>query len=96
MRLYTLPASGLISKERLTAVSSPTVIAMTDTTNLTFTYRNWRGQVSVRTVRPENIWFGVSEWHPGAQWFLRAVDVEKGELRDFALLDITFSPREKF
>lgn len=58
--------------------------------DLTFRYRNWRGETSTRTVVPQEVWFGSSEWHPAEQWFMRAFDVEKGEVRDFALLDITF------
>ena len=57
---------------------------------LTFQYKNWRGDVATRKVVPDNIWFGESEWHDGPQWFMRATDVEKGEIRDFALLDMTF------
>jgi hypothetical protein len=34
------------------------------------------------------MWFGATEWHPKPQWFLHAVDVEKGEARDFAMADI--------
>lgn len=62
---------------------------------LTFKYKNWRGDVATRTVIPDAIWFGVSEWHPEPQWFMRATDVSKREIRDFALLDITFLTPEK-
>ncbi len=55
-----------------------------------FEYRNWRGDVSIRRVLPQRIWFGATEWHPGAQWLLEAFDLEKNEVRDFALCDITF------
>jgi predicted DNA-binding transcriptional regulator YafY len=57
---------------------------------LTFRYRNWRGQTAIRVVTPESIWYGESEWHSGDQWFLRAIDDAKGEIRDFALLDMEF------
>jgi predicted DNA-binding transcriptional regulator YafY len=59
---------------------------------ITFRYRNWRGDVATRRVLPQRIWFGESKWHSGSQWFLEAIDVEKGEPRDFALIDITFMP----
>ncbi len=63
--------------------------------HLTFRYRNWRGQVATRVVMPESIWYGTSEWHPESQWFLRAIDAEKGEVRDFAFADIEFASDTK-
>ena len=57
---------------------------------IVFNYTNWRGETSIRRVHPQNIWFGESEWHSGAQWFLRGLDLEKNQLRDFALTDIVF------
>lgn len=59
-----------------------------DKAPLSFRYRNYRGEVSVRTVRPLNIYFGSTEWHPEPQWLLAATDIEKGERRDFAIKDI--------
>lgn len=55
---------------------------------LTFTYRNWRGEVSERHVRIIGIRFGSSEWHPEPQLLLRAFDLDKGEEREFAVNDI--------
>jgi hypothetical protein len=57
-------------------------------------YRNHRGEVGERRVCTEAgadglcVWYGSTEWHPERQWFLRAIDVDKGELRDFAMADI--------
>jgi hypothetical protein len=51
------------------------------------TYRNHRGKVANRRIRPVRVWFGVTEWHPEPQWLLDAVDAEKG-LRSFALCDV--------
>jgi predicted DNA-binding transcriptional regulator YafY len=59
---------------------------------ITFRYRNWRGETSTRTAVPVEIWFGKSEWHPEDQWFLKAVDVQKGDVRDFAFVDMSFGP----
>jgi len=42
----------------------------------------------VRTVIPERVWFGSTEWHPEPQWLLEAFDIEKGERRSFAMADI--------
>ena len=57
-------------------------------TQLRIEYTNWRGETSVRTIVPLNIWFGSTEWHPVEQWLMRAVDIEKDAERDFALTDI--------
>lgn len=51
-------------------------------------YRNYRGDVSVRRVRPERIWFGSTEWHREEQWMMDAVDLDKGAHRSFALRDV--------
>lgn len=48
-------------------------------------YTNWRGDTALRTVLPQRIWYGATEWHPDPQWLLTAVDVDKGVERDFAL-----------
>ncbi len=53
-------------------------------------YTNWRGERSERRIIPnmESLWFGFNDWHREAQWLLDAYDVEKGELRTFAMRDI--------
>ncbi len=51
-------------------------------------YRNHRGEIATRTITPERIWFGATDWHPELQWFLTAFDHEKLAPRDFALRDI--------
>ncbi|MGX4995921.1 hypothetical protein [Enterobacter hormaechei] len=33
-------------------------------------------------------WYGESEYHKGAQWFIKAHDVDKDDVRDFAVVDI--------
>lgn len=53
-----------------------------------FGYRNRRGEGVRRRVRPIALWFGATRWHPEPQWLLRAVDLERGVPRDFALADI--------
>lgn len=51
-------------------------------------YTNWRGERYWRKILPIAIWHGTTEWHHEPQWFLRAMDIEKGELRDFAMTNI--------
>lgn len=59
-------------------------------------YINWRNERGVRTIRPETIWFGATEWHKEKQWLLTALDLEKNEKRDFAMKDIeSWSPVEE-
>lgn len=51
-------------------------------------YTNYRGETALRTIVPEKIHFGETEWHPEPQWLLEAHDVEKGANRSFAMKDI--------
>jgi predicted DNA-binding transcriptional regulator YafY len=51
-------------------------------------YTNYRGETAIRTITPEKIWFGETEWHPGEQWLLDAFDLEKQTMRSFAMKDI--------
>lgn len=62
--------------------------------HLRMEYRNWRGETSERTIIPERLWYGVTQWHPVPCWLLSALDVEKGEMRDFALAECKFIPEE--
>lgn len=58
---------------------------------LSFVYRNWRGEVSERRAVPQYVYFGATEWHPEPQWMMRALDVDKGAVRDFAMRDMAFA-----
>jgi len=51
-------------------------------------YTNYRGETALRTIVPEKMLFGGTEWHPEPQWLLEAYDVEKGASRSFAMKDI--------
>lgn len=55
---------------------------------VTFTYTNYRGELSERVVITSAIRFGDSEWHPESQWLMRAWDIEKNEFREFAMRDM--------
>ena len=48
-------------------------------------YTNWRGERGLRRIRPLSISFESNEWHPKPQWLLLAEDVDKKELRSFAM-----------
>lgn len=56
---------------------------------LVFTYRNWSNKISERTVLPISTFYGVTEYHRTPQWFLKCLDLNKKQYRDFAIRDIT-------
>jgi hypothetical protein len=53
-------------------------------------YKNHRGVIACRAILPKFVWYGDSQYHTGAQWFLRS-DEPTGDPkttkrdRDFAL-----------
>jgi predicted DNA-binding transcriptional regulator YafY len=51
-------------------------------------YTNWKGERRDRKVMPLTLWFGVSEFHDTPQWFIRAIDLDRNVMRDFALATI--------
>jgi hypothetical protein len=53
-------------------------------------YTNHRGQRSSRVIVPDPATFRLAEvsWHPGVQWLIDALDVDKIAVRTFALKDI--------
>jgi len=51
-------------------------------------YTNYRGETAIRRIVPQRLWFGATTWHPEEGWLLDAVDVEKGEVRSFAMKDV--------
>lgn len=55
---------------------------------VTIIYTNWKGETAERTIRPIELWFGKTEYHPEEQWLLRALDLTKNEERNFAMKDI--------
>ena len=56
---------------------------------VTFVYRNWRGEPAACRVGAMSVWFGSTKWHPEPQWLMRAIDLEKMETRDFSMKDMT-------
>lgn len=49
------------------------------------TYKNHRGEVTLRRFLPIRVRYWTSPHHEGPQWFLHAFDLEKNSFRDFAL-----------
>lgn len=55
-------------------------------------YKNYRGETSIREITPTDVpQFVATEFHPEAQWILRAWDYGKQDYRDFALRDCDFT-----
>lgn len=52
---------------------------------VSFTYTNHRGKTSKRRVSFQGLDYGNNEWYPERQWFLRGIDLDKKEVRSFAL-----------
>lgn len=65
----------------------PKMLVMSVTHRVTYT--NWKGETRDRVITPINIWYGHTEYHTEDQWMLKALDNEKGQVRDFALKDMT-------
>lgn len=58
-------------------------------------YTNWRKERSLRKILPLEIFFGLNEFHPGEQWLLKAIDIDKKVERIFAIKDIhSWNPSE--
>jgi hypothetical protein len=55
-------------------------------------YRNWRGELAPRTIRPYRFWWGHTSFHPDPQWLLHGMDVERGVERDFCVSGMTGFP----
>jgi len=80
--LYTHPASQA-------AVRAPEAETLLPDIPLSFTYRNHRGDVAVRSAVPLDVRWGSTEWHREPQWLMRALDVDKGVEREFAMRDMS-------
>lgn len=65
-----------------------------DHRDIVIDYTNYRGERAKRKVRPFNdgqagpFYFGSSQYHPDKQWMMVAVDLEKDQVRHFAMKDI--------
>jgi len=55
---------------------------------IVISYTNHRDSTRDRSIIPIQVWYGLSDWHEGEQWFLKALDTDKQEERDFAMLSI--------
>lgn len=51
-------------------------------------YKNWKNEIAIRNIYPNEIWYGSTEYHKEPQFLLSAWDIDKQAFRDFALIDI--------
>jgi hypothetical protein len=54
-----------------------------------FEYKNWKGVTSERKALVKGFFFGKTKFHTEYQCFITALDLDKLEMRDFAVRDIT-------
>jgi hypothetical protein len=71
-----------------TGESRVEMIGLGDDKTVFLDYTNYRGERRWRKARPIRLWYGVTGLHPRPQWFLDALDLEKGAERTFALCDL--------
>ena len=56
--------------------------------NVYIYYKNWKGNLSWRNVKPKTIRFASTPFHKEEQWLLEAYDLDKNCERTFAIKDI--------
>lgn len=57
-------------------------------------YVNWQGKTRERHILPIRIWRGTTKWHTRPQYFLRALDLEDQQEKDFAMSGFLEWPEE--
>ena len=58
------------------------------TTSIKVKYKNWQGNIGIRTIIPQTIYYGNADYHKTEQWLMDVFDVDKDALRTYALMDI--------
>ena len=51
-------------------------------------YKNYQNIISIRTIIPQQIHYGSTDFHKENQWLLDVWDVEKDAQRTYAMMDI--------
>lgn len=51
-------------------------------------YKNWKGEIGIRTIIPLSVQYNHTEYHTKNQWLMEVWDVEKDALRTYAMMDI--------
>jgi len=51
-------------------------------------YKNWKGEVGIRTIIPLKVLYGHTDFHKTDQWLMEVWDIDKDAPRTYAMLDI--------
>jgi len=51
-------------------------------------YKNYQGITSIRTIIPQKIYYGSTDYHKENQWLMDVFDVDKDAPRTYAMMDI--------
>jgi len=51
-------------------------------------YKNYKNEISIRTIIPLRVHYGNTQFHPENQWLLEVWDVDKDASRTYAMQDI--------
>ena len=70
------------------SIRRPHEIAIEPGQVVRFRYTNWQGVVADRKAKFEALIYTSNEWHRTPQWLIKAIDIDKGEVRMFALQDM--------
>lgn len=65
-----------------------TLLCITGPRKISFSYMNYKGQFRRRKAVMIGIFWGSNQWHSKPQWLVKGEDLEKGEIRTYALKDI--------
>lgn len=69
-------------------------IFQSDAPTIAINYTNYRGISRNRKLDPVRLWFGSTDWHSEPCLLLNALDVQKGEFRDFKVSDFDIQTLE--
>lgn len=70
-----------------TAGDQPSDMAMP----ISFEYTNYRGETTIRRGLPISFRWGTTDWHKEEGYLFKMLDLDKGEIREFALKDCDFT-----
>ena len=51
-------------------------------------YKNWKGDIGIRSILPLRILYGKTDYYPREQWLLKVWDFDKDDYRTYALKNI--------
>jgi len=51
-------------------------------------YKNWNCEIGIRTIIPVSVYYGHTDYYKENQWLMDVFDVDKDDLRTYAMMDI--------